>query len=181
MKIIALVGMPGSGKSVLSDYLKNKGFHVIRFGGFVIEEIEKQGLPVNPRNEQIVREELRKKHGMDAFARIALPVIRKELNNNENEVVVIDGLYSFSEYKRLKKEFKDNLIVVAVFTPKQLRYERLASRQERPLTKAEAEERDFSEIERIEKGGPIAIADLTLINSGTVKQLIENAEVLLNL
>jgi dephospho-CoA kinase len=177
MKVIAIVGMPGSGKSVLSNYFRSKGYPVIRFGEIIINEIKRRGLPVTPLNEQRVREEIRENIGMDACAQLALPLIRETLK--EHSVTIIDGLYSFSEFKTLKEAFGSSLVLIAVFTPKQLRYQRLSSRAERPLQRVEVEERDFREIEKIEKGGPIALADYTLLNSGSVTELIREAENLL--
>ncbi|WP_414516199.1 AAA family ATPase [Nostoc sp. PCC 9305] len=169
VRILAIVGMPGSGKSVVASYLKDNGFPIIRFGEIIICEVEKRGLPITPQNEQIVREEIRRKQGMDVCAQIALPLIKAKLL--DHQLVIIDGLYSFSEYKTLKEEFNEELLVIATFTPKSLRYERLALRQERPLTLKEAERRDFMEIEKIEKGGPIAMADLTIVNDESQYQL----------
>lgn len=177
VRIIAIVGMPGSGKSVVASYLKDNGFPIIRFGEIIIREVEKRALPITPQNEQIVREEIRKKQGMDVCAQIALPLIKAKLL--EHRLVIIDGLYSFSEYKTLKKEFYEELLVLAVFTPKAMRYQRLTLRQERPLTIAEAEKRDFLEIEKIEKGGPIAMANITIINNGSQYQLYEQLDQLL--
>jgi dephospho-CoA kinase len=85
--------------------------------------------------------------------------------------VVIDGMYSWTEYKELKTHLGARLLVIAIYTPRRERYRRLAIRKERPLTPAEAESRDFAEIERLEKGGPIAFADHTLVNTGTVADL----------
>ncbi|MCC5669185.1 AAA family ATPase [Nostoc sp. CHAB 5784] len=177
VRIIAIVGMPGSGKSVIASYLKTYGFPMIRFGEIIIREVEKRSLAITPQNEQLVREEIRKQHGMDVCAQMALPLIKSKLL--EHQLIIIDGLYSFSEYKTLKKEFNDELLVLAIFTPKALRYERLTLRQDRPLTLAEAQKRDFMEIEKIEKGGPIAIADLTIINDGSQSQLHKKLEQLL--
>jgi len=177
MKIIAIVGMPGSGKSLVSSYLRDKGFPTIRFGEIIVGEVEKRGWEVNPHNEQTVREDLRRRLGMDACVRLSLETIRGYVARQQ--VLIIDGLYSFSEYKTLSREFADKLIIIAVFTPKELRYRRLASREERPLRREEAIERDFMEIERIEKGGPIAMADFTLINDGTREQMIGEVENLL--
>jgi dephospho-CoA kinase len=174
VKILAIVGMPGSGKSVVASYLKNYGFPMIRFGEIIIREVEKRGLPITPQNEQMVREEIREKYGMDVCAQLSLPLIKSKLLSHQ--LVVIDGLYSFSEYKTLKKEFQDELLVLAIFTPKAQRYARLTLREERPLTIAEAERRDYKEIETIEKGGPIALADLTIINDGSQYQLHRKLE-----
>ncbi|RPJ09108.1 MAG: hypothetical protein EHM28_02455 [Spirochaetaceae bacterium] len=168
-KIIATVGMCGSGKSIAGEYLEAHGFSKVYFGGLTMEEVKRRGLEVNEKNERIVREDLRKQHGMGAFAILSLPKI-EELRK-AGKPVLIDGLYSFSEYKILKEKYGDLLLVLAVFTPRELRYQRLAKRKVRPLTLEEAISRDFMEIENIEKGGPIALADYTLVNTGTVEEL----------
>lgn len=174
VRILAIVGMPGSGKSVVASYFKNMGFPIIHFGEIIIRELERRKLPITPNNEQIVREEIRRQHGMDVCAQMALPLIKLQIL--EHQLVIVDGLYSFKEYKTLKKEFSEDLLVLAIFTPKSIRYERLTLRQERPLTLAEAEKRDYMEIERIEKGGPIAIADLTLVNDSSQSHLYQKIE-----
>jgi len=168
-KIIATVGMCGSGKSIAGEYLEAHGFTKVYFGGLTIEEVKRRGLEVNEKNERLVREELRAIHGMAAFAFLSLPKIEAILASGRR--ALIDGLYSFSEYKVLKEKYEDALIVIAVFTPRELRYQRLSERQVRPLTRLEAISRDYTEIENIEKGGPIALADYTLVNTGTVEDL----------
>jgi dephospho-CoA kinase len=80
--------------------------------------------------------------------------------------VVVDSLYSLSEYRALKSAFGTDFLVIAVVAPKQLRYKRLETRYERPFTRSEAEERDLAEVGKIEKGGPIALADYTIVNDG---------------
>src|SRR5262245_21874705 len=73
--ILATVGMPGSGKTSVSEYLSSKGWPVVRFGQIVIDEVRRQGLDINPTNERLVREALRKQHGMDVCARRSVPAI----------------------------------------------------------------------------------------------------------
>jgi dephospho-CoA kinase len=168
--IIATVGMCGSGKSVAGERLEQLGFVRVYFGGLTIDEVKRRGLAVNEKNERAVREELRRTHGMGAFALLSLPKI--EALRQERKRVLIDGLYSFSEYKILQQKYGDSLLVIAVFTPRALRYERLARREERPLTMEEAVSRDHAEIENIEKGGPIALADYTIVNNGSRENLV---------
>ena len=177
MGAIAIVGMTGSGKSLLASYFKQQGLPVIRFGQIVIDEIARRGLIVNERNERMVREEIRCSDGMDVCAKRSLPAIQSALT--ARGTVVLDGLYSLAEYKTLRSTLRENLVVVAVFTPRDIRYTRLASRSERPLTRTEAEERDMAEVEHIEKGGPIALADYVLLNDGTQEALRDGAELLL--
>jgi dephospho-CoA kinase len=169
-RLLALVGMPGAGKSLLAGYLGEQGFPKFRFGGITIAEVERRGWPVTPQNEKIVREEIRASEGMDAYARRALPVIHDMLARHRT--AIIDGLYSFSEYKTLKAEFGAELVVVAVVCDRSLRYTRLGQRPERPLTPTEAEWRDITEIETLEKGGPIAIADYTILNNNDKEDAI---------
>jgi dephospho-CoA kinase len=174
-KIVTLVGMPGTGKSLCALHLEERGFYQFRFGSIVTDEVIRRGLPLNPQNEQAVREEFRAQEGMDAIARRALPYLRNGLETHDN--IVIDGLYSFSEYKTLSAAL--NLVVVAIASPRTQRYARLANRPERPLTAAEAQARDYAEIENLEKGGPIAIADYTLVNAGLADDLLTQLDALL--
>ena len=81
--------------------------------------------------------------------------------------IVADGLYTWTEYKALKHAFPGELTVVAVVAPKHIRHHRLTLRPIRPLTIEEANQRDWAEIENLEKGGPIAIADFYVDNSGS--------------
>ncbi|MCU0511352.1 MAG: AAA family ATPase [Anaerolineae bacterium] len=170
IRTLALVGMPGAGKTLCARHLEQRGFFQFRFGGIVEDEVVRRGLPVTPENERIVREEFRAQEGMDAIARRALPSLRQALT--QQRVIVIDGLYSFSEYRTLHQEPGAAMLVVAIVAPRALRYARLAGRPVRPLTHEEAERRDWQEIERLEKGGPIAIADYTLVNDDAEADLL---------
>jgi dephospho-CoA kinase len=169
-RALALVGMPGAGKTLCAQHLQARGHYQFRFGGIVVDEVIRRGWEINPQNERIVREEMREREGMDAIARRALPHLKTALAQSQH--IVIDGLYGFSEYKTLNDELGADMIVVAIVSSRHLRYQRLAERAERPLTPAEAQERDIREIEHLEKGGPIAIADFTLLNNGVPDDLL---------
>ena len=173
-KVIAIVGMCGSGKSIASDILENKGYAKIYFGGVTLEKLKEKNLEVTPENEKMMRERLRKEYGMGAYALLLLPKI-KELAKKCN--VVLDGLYSWDELKILKDELGDRLTIVAIIVDKDIRYSRLKVREIRGLTNEEAMNRDISEIENIAKGGPIAYADYYIDNNYDIdrykKRLLE--------
>ena len=175
--LLIIVGMAGSGKSSVARHLEQKGWRVIRFGALTMQELEKRGLPINQANEKAVREELRAKRGMDAYARLLLPTIKESLASSPT---VIDGLYSWAEYKFLKSHFGEQIKVVAIYATRSMRYARLSQRPDRPLSLAEAEQRDYAEIENVEKGGPIAMADYTIVNDGTKKGLFRAVDKLLS-
>lgn len=176
-RVLALVGMPGSGKTLCAEHLQDRGFFQFRFGSIVENEVRRRGWTVTPEHERIVREEFRSNEGMDVMAKRALPLLTDALA--KQDCIVIDGLYSFSEYKTLSRELPAELIVVAVVAPRQVRYSRLASRPIRPLTAKEAEARDWQEIETMEKGGPIALADYTLMNDHAPADLLQRLDHLL--
>lgn len=175
-KIAALVGMCGSGKSVVCDMFVKKGWNRIYFGQVTMDELKARGLEKNEQNERSVREELRRNHGPAAFAKLLLPSIEKAAEEGNT---ILDGLYSWSEYKCLKQHFGDDITVVAVITDRAVRYERLTTREIRPLTNEEAVSRDYAEIENLEKGGPISIADRFILNNGNVESLSNQVEALI--
>ena len=109
---------------------------------------------------------------------ISLPRLQGALQAHSH--IVIDGLYSFSEFKLLEDKLGAPLLLVAIAAPRHLRYRRLAARSDRPLTPSEARERDLLEIERLEKGGPIAMADYTLLNEGAPADLLRKLDALLD-
>ena len=76
---LALVGMPGAGKTLCAQHLKDRGFFTLRFGRVVVDEVQRRGWTVNAENERIVREELRAQHGMSAMALLSLPKLKEAL------------------------------------------------------------------------------------------------------
>lgn len=167
-KILAIVGMAGSGKSEVAKFFKEKGFSLIRFGDETDTRVRELGLPLSEENERYYREKIRRELGMAAYATVAKPRIDQALK--ESSTVILDGLYSWEEYKYLVEQFP-YLLLICVFAEPEVRYRRLEKRTVRPLDKEEARERDFSEIENTNKGGPIALADYFIENNGTLEQL----------
>jgi len=170
VKIIAFVGLTGSGKSTAVEYLTQKGYPKVYFGGIVLDEVTKRGLELTQENEQPIREELREKEGKDFVVKRIVEQLHHLIGAGQHRIVA-DGLYTWTEYKTLKHEFPGELTVVAVVSPKHLRKQRMAKRPIRPLTSTEVDQRDWAEIENIEKGGPIAIADYYLMNDRDVNHL----------
>jgi dephospho-CoA kinase len=173
MKVVAVVGMAGSGKSEVARVLEQHGFIRIRFGDITDEAVRKQGRELNEENERTVREMLRREHGMDAYARLNLPRIEQARRKAD---VVIDGLYSWEEYLFLKDYYGGDFSVVAVWASPGTRHSRLSGRSQRGLTEREAAGRDRAEIESLNKGGSIAMADFTILNESSLADLEKGVE-----
>lgn len=167
-KVIAVIGMCGSGKSEAVKYFESNGYNKVYFGEVVINELKSRGLDINEKNERFVREDLRKEFGMGVTALKSIDKIKNFLVTSN---VVVESLYSWEEFKILKKEFGESFKLLNIFTTKSLRYARLKERPFRPLTNDEACSRDYSEIEKLDKGGPIAFADFTVHNDSTLEEL----------
>lgn len=163
-KVLAIVGMPGAGKTRAATFFSEKQFEVFRFGSVIDDGLKSEGIPWTPENNTYYREKIRKELGMAAVAIKMLPKIEKALS--EEKKIVLDGLYSWEEYLYLKDKLP-NLFLLCVYARPSIRYERLTVRKERQFTKEEARKRDFDEIEDTNKGGPIAVADYLIKNEGT--------------
>lgn len=172
LKILAFVGLAGSGKSTAVEYFTERGFPKVYFGGVVLQAMEEAGIDRTPENEEKFREEFREKNGKDYVANKIIEQINHLADAGQHRIIA-DGIYTWTEYITLKHAFPGELNVVAIVSPRHLRYHRLTTRTVRPFTATQAHERDISEIEHLEKGGPIAIADHYVINDGSVEALHE--------
>jgi len=173
VKIIAVVGMAGSGKTTVCDFLGKKGIPVLRFGDETDTGLSKLGKKINEKNEKWYREKVRRELGMEAYAVKIKP--RVEAMVAKSDIIVLDGLYSWEEYVYLREHF-DNLILLGVYTQPKDRYLRLTKRKIRRLTDIEARERDMAELVRLHKGGPIALCDYLIVNEGKISDLKKKVE-----
>lgn len=170
VKIIAFVGLAGAGKSSAVDYVAAKGFPKIYFGGIIYQAMNEAGIEITPDSQQKFREEIREQEGDDFVVKRVIKQANDLIESGQKRII-FDSIYSWTEYKILKHEFPGELSVIAIVAPRRLRHRRLAQRPERPFTTKEATERDWTEIENLEKGGPIAMADHYIMNDGDLDKL----------
>ena len=171
--VIAIVGMPGAGKTETAEYFRVKGYPVLRFGDQTDIGLKKLGKELNQDNERWYREKLRSELGMAAYAIKIKP--RIEAIENREKVVVLDGLYSWEEYQYLEKEYS-NLLTLCIYANPDTRYKRLLNRNHRGLDVVEARKRDVAELENLNKGGPIAMADYLIVNVAGIEKLHERLD-----
>lgn len=166
--VIAIVGLAGAGKTEATEYLlKKTKWPKVYFGQAVVDEAARRGTP-GEAGERLVREEFRSKDGMAAMAIANLPAIQKAF---ETSSVIVESLYSWEEFLKVKEEFGESFKVLAVFSSYETRVKRMANRPVRPLTAADLESRDKSQIENLHQAGPIARADWTIVNEGGKEEL----------
>ena len=170
-KLIAVVGMSGTGKSVVTEYLESLNYKKLYFGGITYKLMEEADIErtEDGKSEKEFREKLRKEHGPECYAKFLEPEIKKLIDTDN---IVLDGLYSWYEYKYLIEKYP-NLKLICVVTDKNLRYERVAERKDRSFDRAAIIYRDISEIENLYKGGPIAYADYYILNNSDKEDVID--------
>lgn len=171
-KIIAIVGMPGSGKGTTVEHLESHyELPSVHFGHMVYDEVKRRGLDII-LDERMVREDMRKTEGPAVLAKRAATKA-DQLMAAGAQGVVLDGLYSWSEDRYLREKYGADIVTVAIVNPKHVRYERVVARKDahRPYTLEQIQLRDIEEIENIEKGGPIAFADYYLANAKDIDEL----------
>jgi dephospho-CoA kinase len=178
IKLVTFVGMCGSGKSTCSDFLKERGIPDVYLGGIIYKAMAEAGIEVTPKSQEIFREQIREKEGKDFVINRAIKEVDDLIGAGQKRII-IDGIYSWTEWKIAKHTYPGELTTIAIVAPKKLRHSRLAHRPGRPFDAEQSRERDWTEIEHLEKGGPIAIADYYLNNTGSIEQLEANLEKIL--
>jgi dephospho-CoA kinase len=160
--IVGLVGMPGSGKSIVVETAQQKGYEVVVMGDVVRGETRKRGLELNPKNIGSVMLDLRKQRGKGVIAEKCIPKIER----TESSRVIIDGLRSLHEANVFKQHFP-NFSLIAVHASPETRFNRLNRRHRSDDTdKWEIfRERDIRELS-VGLGNAIAMAEYIIINEG---------------
>ena len=110
VKILAIVGMSGSGKSTAVEYLTDNNNPKIYFGGIIYKAMAEAGITeITPENQREFREAIRAKEGNDFVVKRAIADVHNLINAGQKRIV-LDGVYSWTEYKILRKEFPTEML-----------------------------------------------------------------------
>ncbi len=169
---IGIVGMPGSGKSIVSDSAKKLGIPVLVMGDAVREETRRRGLELTPENVLRTAEDLRKRFGRKAVALLVIDKIRRE-RLNRKKIIVVEGLRS-PEEKDTFDSFFEKFFVIAVHASPKTRYSRILGRgrQDDARSIEMLRERDLKELS-FGIGELLAMADYHLVNENKTREEFE--------
>lgn len=173
LSIVAVTGMPGAGKSTAVQGLVSRGWKNVVMGDVVREETKRRGLDPDAKNTGEVMQDLRKRHGEAAVAKLCL----KAIEGTGEDRVVVDGIRSMAEVEEFRKSAK--VMLVAVHASQRRRYELLKERgrQDDPLSMEMFLKRDEREL-GVGISKAIALADEVLSNEhntpeGLARQMTE--------
>ncbi|MEI6326946.1 MAG: nucleoside monophosphate kinase [Candidatus Roizmanbacteria bacterium] len=171
--LLCITGLPGSGKTEAMEYFRTKGFPALSFGDIVNGYIDKHHLEHTEDVHKKVRLDLREKHGPASLAIISTEEIKKHLS--ESPIVILGSVYTWEEYLYLKNTFPDaDVVVLAIYADKALRYARQMQREYRKGLFGEA--RDINELTTINKGPLIAFADYLVKNNFSKQEFLDKLD-----
>jgi dephospho-CoA kinase len=168
--VIGLVGMPGSGKSIVVETAQQQGYDVDVMGDVVREETRKRGLELNPKNIGAVMLDLRKAGGAGVIAEKCA----SRIEQTKRSKVIVDGLRSLAEADVFKAHFH-GFSLIAVHASPETRFNRL-NRRKRSDDPDEWEvfrERDLRELS-VGLGNAIAMAQHMVINEDDKEEIKAN-------
>ena len=165
-RIIAISGMPGAGKGVASQAMKEFGFEVLLLGDVIREETQRRGLEPTPKNVGSVMLQVRKDEGPTVVVKRLVPKIEA----SRSPTIIVEGIRSEEELHELRTKF--DVTSVAIHASPRTRFQRLLSRgrSDDPKTWDTFYERDSREL-NVGLGHVIALADILLVNESTIDTL----------
>ncbi|MEM4245876.1 MAG: AAA family ATPase [Candidatus Bathyarchaeia archaeon] len=164
-RAIAVAGMPGAGKGVLSRIAQEQGFRVYSLGDVVRDEAAKRGLDINRLNLRNIMFELRREGGPVAVARKML----EKVDIKSVPLLLVEGVRSLEEVAELRRH--RSFVLVAVHASPGARFERIKrrGRPDDPQSLHEFDKRDLEEL-KVGQGDVIALADIMLVNEESLEE-----------
>ena len=178
-KVVGAVGLNGSGKDALIQYLAARcGLTVLSLGDVARELAHLEGVTSSRDKLHEVSQKYIEKYGEDFFVKVLI----EEIDNKLLEKVGITGVRTPTDVAALRQHFGDDflLIHVKVDNP-QLRFERLRQRGEArdPRRYEDFLAQENKEIELFHLDEAIQQADVTISNAGALEQFHRESDQLM--
>ena len=171
MKVIGAVGDIGSGKDEVLKYLRDRyGVLYLSTGDIVRQMAQQEGVVGTRENLEAISKRCFAEIGRGCFVRMAA----QEIMKRGWKVAGISGVRSPDDVAVMKEMFGSGFILVRVdINDPKIRFERVRLRGERrdPLTWEAFQEQDRNEEQEFQINRAEAMADYTVDNSGTLKEL----------
>jgi dephospho-CoA kinase len=164
MQVMGISGMPGSGKSIVSDLAAEKGAIIVSMGDIVREEAKKRG-----EGSKETAQNLRAEHGPYIVSELTIKKIKKLQDDGVENLIIVEGIRSHHEVEMFKENF-ENFIILSVFTNPTIRFERLKLRMREDDSQDYEgfQKRDYSEL-GFGIGNVIALSDKIIINESDLE------------
>ena len=167
-EIILLSGMKGSGKSTISSFLASEfDFNILRLGGYIDSYLQNLGLEVNEKNKSFYSKKLLEESEVGSM----IYYYSNDLLGNSGKFV-IDSIISMKDLDYFKTlGLSASLWYVHLDDDK--RYKRLVSRNRSDDVDILNRLSDFEKKNLPEVTAFSEIADISILNSGSIGELEE--------
>ena len=167
--IVAITGMPGSGKTTAAEILKKKGFEMLELSEPLKQLMEKKGMPLNTVNMEKFADKILREKGRNIVSKLAIPYIRKMKGD-----IVLSGVRRMEDVQMIRSALKTKVYLIAVTVPPRIRYERIRHRRGKENIKV----RNYKEFlwrdahnKRLGVLNTLEHADFIISNSGSRAEL----------
>ena len=127
-KLVLIVGLSGSGKSTVSNFIKKRfNADVFLSGDIVRDETKRRGLSYTPENDSKIAHWFNLKNREKLLVKRMLSKARKSKKN----IVVLEGFRSDQDLKYLEEMSKTKPFVIAIKASFNVRARRLLKRKKR--------------------------------------------------
>lgn len=178
MKVIGVIGLNGSGKDEVVNYLnKRYGIPLISVGDIVREIADREGVESTRDNLDAITRRCFAQFGEGYFLKQVVEKIRS--NSNSWEAVGISGIRSPQDVKIIRDAIGRDLILVHVFiSDPHVRFERIRRRGSKRdnSTYEEFLKQDEVSEELFHIQEAIKLADISISNNGSLEDLHREIE-----
>ena len=168
---MGISGLPGSGKSLVSDIATERGAIIVSMGDIIREEAKKRG-----ESTKETAKNLRAEHGQYIVSQLTIDKIKKLQEDGIENTIIVEGIRSPHEVDMFKENF-DNFIILSIFANPTLRFERLLKRMR------EDDSHDYNEFKKRDQmeldfgiGTVIALSDKIIINESDLESYSEKID-----
>ena len=167
MQVMGISGLPGSGKSLVSEIAIKRGAVIVSMGDIIREEAKKRGESTK-ENAQKLREEF----GQYIVSELTIKKVKKLQEEDSESKIIVEGIRSPHEVDMFKENFED-FIILSIFANPSLRFERLKlrMREDDSTDYAEFKNRDQMELD-FGIGDVISLSDKIIINESDLESYI---------
>ena len=159
MRIMGISGLPGSGKSLVSDVAIERGAIIVSMGDIIREEAKKRG-----ESTKDTAKNLRAEFGQYIVSELTIKKIKQLQDEGVENSIIVEGIRSHHEVEMFKESF-DNFIILSIFANPTLRFERLKKRMREDDSQDYAGFRARDEAELgFGIGNVISLSDKMIIN-----------------
>lgn len=164
MQVMGISGLPGSGKSLVSDIAIERGAMIVSMGDIIREEAKKRG-----ESTKDTAQNLRAEFGQYIVSELTIKKIKKLQEEGIENKIIVEGIRSPHEVNMFKENF-DNFIILSIFANPTLRFERLKNRMR------EDDSTDYNEFKARDQmeldfgiGDVISLSDKIIINESDLE------------